>query len=94
METNTSFNCGIIINNIKIKTMKNLTVTTKENKEIKIRINETTGKVHGSDYKKLNDDNFEVYQEGDGFVDFTVGNNIIRKTFPTWLESGKANLAM
>jgi hypothetical protein len=74
--------------------MKTLTVINREKKEVKIIINETTGKVHGSDYKKLNDDNFEVYQEGNGFVDYNVGSNIIRKTLPTWLERGKANLSV
>lgn len=63
-------------------------------KKLKIRINATTGEVHHSDYKKLNDENFPVYQEGNGYVDYKVGNNIIRKTFPTWLESGKANIAL
>ena len=66
----------------------------KNNKKVKIRINKTTGKVYDSDYHKLNDANFEVYQEGNGFVDYKVNDNIIRKTYPTWLESGKANLAM
>jgi hypothetical protein len=74
--------------------MKTLIVTTKEKKEVKIRINETTGEIHRSDYNKLNDDNFEVYQDGNGFVDYNVGNRIIRKYYPTWLESGHANIAI
>lgn len=69
--------------------MTTLTVTTKENKEVKIRFNENTNKVHRSDFKKLNDDNFEEEMNGDGFTDYKVGNYIIRKTYPTWLTEGK-----
>lgn len=72
--------------------MKTLTVKTKENKEVKIRFNENTNKVHGNDYKKLNDYNFEEEMNGNGFTDYKVGNYIIRKTYPTWLEKGKCNV--
>lgn len=74
--------------------MKTITTTTKENKEIKVRFNENDYSIHKSDYSKLNDDNFDIFQEGNGFTDFTVGQRIIRKYYPTWLESGHANIAI
>lgn len=71
--------------------METLNVTAKDKKIIKIRLYENN-KVHGSDYKKLNDDNFEVFQKGNGFVDYKIDNLIFRKTFPTWIEKGNVYL--
>jgi len=74
--------------NSKTTIMKTLTVTTKGNKEIKIRFNEITNKIHAFDYRKLNDDNFEEGIKGPGFTDYIVGRYIIRKTYPTWITEG------
>lgn len=72
--------------------MKIITAKNKNGSDVKIRFNEGNFKVHQSDYNKLNDDNFEVFQEGSGFTDFKVEKRIIRKKFSTWLENEKCNV--
>ena len=72
--------------------MITLNVTAINNAIIKIRFNEKTNKVHGSDYGKINSTNFKELNNSNGTADYKVGDKIIRKYFPTWLNEGHCNI--
>lgn len=55
-----------------------------EKTKLRLRFDEATGNIHPRDVRKLNEKNFPVALEGNWFMDFQVGEHIVRRRFSTY----------